>query len=107
MKSRVWLSRSSSPAPNGYVKTMFQCDTCHTEYGGIRGLPSGTCPRCRVRRADLSRPVAASASLAGATSLAEASAYPGLPGSALLNASWATPSPLRGEIARLDRSFRF
>jgi hypothetical protein len=87
---------------------MFQCDTCHTEYGGIRGLPSGTCPSCRAQRADLSRPVAASASLTSSTSLAEASAYPGLPGSALVNANWDTPPPpLSGEIARLDRTFRF
>ncbi len=86
---------------------MFQCDTCHTEYGGIRGLPSGTCPRCRARQADLTRPVAASASLASATSMAAASAYPGLPGSALVEANWDTPLPLNGEIARLDRAFRF
>jgi hypothetical protein len=82
---------------------MFQCDTCHTEYGGIRGLPSGTCPRCRAQREDLTRPVATSASLAGVTSLAEASAYP-----ALVASSWAAPaSPLTGEIARLDRAVRF
>lgn len=31
----------------GYAPTMFQCDQCHTEYGGIRGLPAGHCPRCR------------------------------------------------------------
>jgi hypothetical protein len=82
---------------------MFRCDTCHTEYGGIRGLPSGTCPRCRARRADLTQPVAASASLAGATSYAEASAYPALVGSNLTT----SPSRLTGEIARLDRAFRF
>jgi hypothetical protein len=82
---------------------MFQCDTCHTEYGGIRGLPSGTCPRCRAHRVDLTRPVATSASLANATSLAAAAAYPALAGS-----SWATPaSSLTGEIARLDRAIRF
>jgi hypothetical protein len=82
---------------------MFQCDTCHTEYGGIRGLPSGTCPRCRAQRADLTRPVATSASLTGATSYAEAAAYP-----ALSTSSWAPPPPrLTGEIARLDRAFRF
>jgi hypothetical protein len=81
---------------------MFQCDTCHTEYGGIRGLPSGTCPRCRAQRADLTGPVATSASLASATSLAEASAYPALA------SGWATSaSPLTGEIARLDRAARF
>jgi hypothetical protein len=82
---------------------MFQCDTCHTEYGGIRGLPSGTCPRCRARGTDLTRPVAASASLTGATSYAEAAAYP-----ALVATSWTTQaSSLTGEIARLDRAFRF
>lgn len=87
---------------------MFQCDTCHTEYGGIRGLPTGTCPRCRSRRLDLTRPVAASASLANATSLAEASAYPGLSSSALANSGWSPlPPRLTGEIARLDRAFRF
>lgn len=26
---------------------MFHCQRCHTEYGGIRGLPAGDCPRCR------------------------------------------------------------
>lgn len=26
---------------------MFRCDHCHTEYGGIRGLSGGSCPRCR------------------------------------------------------------
>ena len=87
---------------------MFQCDTCHTEYGGIRGLPSGTCPRCRAQRADLTQPVAASASLARVASLTEASAYPGLPSAALASANWGPPPPpLNGEIARLDRAFRF
>lgn len=87
----------------GMRAPMFQCDTCHTEYGGIRGLPSGTCPRCRAHRVDLMRPVATSASLMGATSLAAASAYP-----ALATASYATSAPrLTGEIARLDRAFRF
>ena len=81
---------------------MFRCDTCHTEYGGIRGLPSGTCPRCRAQRADLTRPVATSASLTGATSYAEASAYP-----ALATSGWGAPAALTGEIARLDRAFRF
>ncbi|HYJ22460.1 MAG TPA: hypothetical protein VEW07_10605 [Solirubrobacterales bacterium] len=82
---------------------MFRCDTCHTEYGGIRGLPSGTCPRCRAQRTNLTRPVATSASLAGVPSLAEASAYP-----ALATSAWTTTTaPLSGEIARLDRSFRF
>jgi DNA-directed RNA polymerase subunit RPC12/RpoP len=30
---------------------MFRCDHCHTEFGGIRGLDAGTCPRCRGERA--------------------------------------------------------
>jgi hypothetical protein len=85
---------------------MFQCDSCQTEYGGIRGLPSGTCPRCRARQADLSRPVAASTALTGAPSFAEAMAYPALASTA--HTGWATPPPpLDGEIARLDRAFRF
>jgi hypothetical protein len=85
---------------------MFQCDSCHTEYGGIRGLPSGTCPRCRAQQADLTRPVAASASLTGVPSVAEAGAYPALANST--SSSWGTPPPpLSGEIARLDRAFRF
>ncbi len=25
---------------------MFQCDQCHTEYGGIRGISAGRCGRC-------------------------------------------------------------
>jgi len=33
----------------GYALIMFHCDRCHTEYGGIRGLPAGHCPRCRGR----------------------------------------------------------
>jgi hypothetical protein len=81
---------------------MFQCDTCHIEYGGIRGLPSGTCPRCRAQQADLTRPVATSASLAAVPSYADASAYP-----ALATSSYGAPGPLTGEIARLNRSFRF
>jgi hypothetical protein len=81
---------------------MFRCDTCHTEYGGIRGLPSGSCPRCRAQRADLTRPVAASASLTGATSYAEALAYPALASPSRT----ALPSRLTGEIAQLDRAFR-
>jgi hypothetical protein len=30
----------------GYSLIMFHCDRCQTEYGGIRGLPTGHCPRC-------------------------------------------------------------
>jgi hypothetical protein len=36
----------------GYPQAMFQCDRCHTEYGGIRGLPAGHCPRCRDNGGD-------------------------------------------------------
>jgi hypothetical protein len=46
--------------------------------------------------------VATSASLTGATSYAEASAYP-----ALATSGWGAPASLTGEIARLDRAFRF
>jgi len=44
---------------------MFKCDHCHIEYGGIRGLAEGDCPRCggtlaRTERRDWStRPFAA------------------------------------------------
>jgi hypothetical protein len=31
----------------GYPQAMFHCERCHTEFGGIRGLPAGPCPRCR------------------------------------------------------------
>jgi hypothetical protein len=76
---------------------MFQCDTCHTEYGGIRGLPAGTCPRCRERQASLIGPVATSASLAAFSDAVRPS-----------TSSWsAAPLPLVGEIARLDRAVRF
>ncbi len=72
---------------------MFQCDRCHTEYGGIRGLPAGTCPRCRERQASL----ATSASLAGPSHSPQPS-----------TGRWSVPPlPLVGEIARLDRAVRF
>jgi hypothetical protein len=75
---------------------MFQCDSCHTEYGGIRGIPAGTCPRCRQRQAGFSRPVAASASLASYS-------HPDQRGTG----NWTVaPLPLAGEIARLDRAAR-
>ena len=84
----------------GMRRPCSRCDTCHTEYGGIRGLPSGTCPRCRARQADLTRPVASSASSRAPLRSAAASAYP-----ALATSSWGTPAPpLTGEIARLDRA---
>jgi hypothetical protein len=25
---------------------MFRCNSCHTEYGGIRGVVADVCPRC-------------------------------------------------------------
>jgi hypothetical protein len=34
---------------------MFRCDHCHTEYGGIRGLDSGSCPRCHGGQAQPER----------------------------------------------------
>jgi hypothetical protein len=77
---------------------MFQCDTCHTEYGGIRGIAAGTCPRCRQQQASLTRPVAASTSLAAGYS-ESLQASP---------STWSVaPLPLVGEIARLDRAVRF
>jgi hypothetical protein len=76
---------------------MFRCDTCHTEYGGIRGVPAGTCPRCRERRTSLARPVAMSPSLAAFAQAPRPSA-----------STWSTATaPMAGEIARLDRLVRF
>jgi hypothetical protein len=72
---------------------MFRCDHCHTEYGGIRGIDSGSCPRCRAQsEPDRERRFAV--------------------------AAWRTPqiaarrwsalvSPLVGPIAGLDRAARF
>jgi hypothetical protein len=75
---------------------MFQCDTCHTEYGGIRGLPAGTCPRCRERQASLARPAATSASFFSTSASAP-----------FATSSWSTPTmPLVGEIAALDQAIR-
>jgi hypothetical protein len=34
---------------------MFRCDHCHTEFGGIRGLAAGTCPRCTEQTASAER----------------------------------------------------
>jgi len=31
---------------------MFHCERCNSEYGGIRGLPAGSCPRCRDNGSD-------------------------------------------------------
>jgi len=71
---------------------MFRCNSCHTEYGGIRGITADVCPRCRDRQATAA-PVAALAGFPQATR----------PGS-----DWSLPArPLLGEIARLDRAARF
>jgi hypothetical protein len=71
---------------------MFQCNHCHTEYGGIRGISADVCPRCRDRQG-------------GPTNVASAFAS----SSPHLTApSWSLPArPLVGEIARLDRAARF
>jgi hypothetical protein len=74
---------------------MFQCDNCHTEYGGIRGLPAGTCPRCREREAAPASP--------GADPGPFVSSFPAR--FAIATQSVA-PRPLIGEIARLDRAVR-
>jgi hypothetical protein len=73
---------------------MFRCDHCHTEYGGIRGITSGTCPRCRTRtdhgQGRERHPFAA------ATRPRQ-----------LTGPDWsALASPLLGPIAELDRAAR-
>jgi hypothetical protein len=76
---------------------MFRCESCHTEYGGIRGLPAGTCPRCRERQGGSVRPAATSTVLARSS-----------PSPRFATSSWSIPTmPLGGEIARLDRAVRF
>jgi hypothetical protein len=35
---------------------MFRCSQCHTEYGGIRGIAPGSCPRCRAQSPLATRP---------------------------------------------------
>jgi hypothetical protein len=73
---------------------MFRCNSCHTEYGGIRGVTADVCPRCRDREAAQSMPTTAVASFAGPSRDA--------------GSSWSLPTlPLVGEIARLDRAVRF
>ncbi|HEY0391640.1 MAG TPA: hypothetical protein VGC63_08025 [Solirubrobacterales bacterium] len=74
---------------------MFRCDQCHTEYGGIRGIASGRCARCRpderiaieARHSKPSRLVAA------------------WPSTESPPASWS-PLPLLGPIAQLDAAAR-
>lgn len=34
---------------------MFQCNQCHIEYGGIRGISADSCPRCRARQGGATR----------------------------------------------------
>lgn len=71
---------------------MFRCDHCHTEYGGIRGIASGTCPRCRAQT-DSNRE---RRSLASSWRPAQ-----------IAGSSWsALASPLLGPIAELDRAAR-
>ncbi len=79
---------------------MFRCDSCHTEYGGIRGLAAGTCPRCR---SGTTTPPRSPVVLPDTSSLDDASfRVSRLPASA-----WSAPTlPLVGEIAQLDRAAR-
>jgi hypothetical protein len=75
---------------------MFQCDQCQTEYGGIRGLDSGTCPRCR--EAPASRPALASPVFVFTSSArSEDSPATDRP---------IPAEPLTGAIARLDQAVR-
>jgi hypothetical protein len=86
---------------------MFHCDSCHTEYGGIRGLPAGICPRCRERQG--------SAGVAAGASPQTVTAPPSAPRAAVSSSfrvfrtapRESLPTrPLVGEIARLDRAVR-
>jgi hypothetical protein len=61
---------------------MFRCEQCHREYGGIRGISTDSCPRCK--------PLESAAEMRAGES----------PGS-----SWS-PLPLLGPIAQLDRVIR-
>jgi hypothetical protein len=71
---------------------MFRCDHCHTEYGGIRGIDSGACPRCRTQsEPDRKRRFAVSAWRAPQLTSSRWSAF---------------ASPLLGPIAELDRAVR-
>jgi hypothetical protein len=75
---------------------MFQCNQCHTEYGGIRGISSGTCPRCRQREStENTQPSPATA--AGASRRSPQ----------LTASSWSSvASPLPGPVAQLDQAAR-
>jgi hypothetical protein len=61
---------------------MFRCEQCHREFGGIRGIATDSCPRCR--------PQESAAEMWTGES----------PGS-----NWS-PLPLLGPIAQLDRTIR-
>jgi hypothetical protein len=76
---------------------MFRCDSCHTEYGGIRGIAAGTCPRCKSGKTAAPTPPASSTPDPSAFRI-----------SRLTAAKWSAPTmPLVGEIAQLDRTIRF
>jgi hypothetical protein len=78
---------------------MFQCNQCHTEYGGIRGITADRCPRCAAQ--DNTAPQGHEGPAMAASSVAWR-----LP--QLAASSWSgPPSPLVGPIAQLDRAFRF
>lgn len=49
---------------------MFQCNHCHTEYGGIRGVSGDKCPRCVDREAVANRRQPVSATIAMPTTWA-------------------------------------
>ncbi len=65
---------------------MFRCEQCHREYGGIRGISTESCPRCK--------PLESAAELRREMQTGES------PGS-----NWS-PLPLLGPIAQLDRVIR-
>jgi hypothetical protein len=78
--------------PNGYARAMFRCDHCQTEYGGIRGLTSGTCPRCRPQSEAVQEPRTPATSWRSPR---------------LTGPSWsALASPLLSPLAELDRAAR-
>jgi hypothetical protein len=75
---------------------MFQCNQCHTEYGGIRGISTGTCPRCRQRESteNTQRPTAS------------AVAATWRPAQLTASSSSSVASPLPGPVAQLDQAAR-
>jgi hypothetical protein len=62
---------------------MFQCNQCHTEYGGIRGISAHSCPRCQARQDGAARQHSAPALVAAPAPRQPSQA--GAPGWALLN----------------------